>query len=45
MSTRPRTWACGLVVNNEMLQFPIPNDLWAELKHEKLLPEEAPTPG
>jgi len=34
-----------VVVNNEMLRFPIPNELWAELKHERLLPEEAPTPG
>lgn len=31
-------------VNNEMLRVPIPADLWAELKHEQLLPEEAPTP-
>jgi D-threo-aldose 1-dehydrogenase len=34
-----------VVVNNEMLRFPIPDDLWAELKQERLLPEEAPTPG
>jgi D-threo-aldose 1-dehydrogenase len=31
-------------VNNAMLRFPIPHDLWGELKHEGLLPEEAPTP-
>jgi len=30
--------------NNEALRFPIPDDLWAELKHEGLLPREAPTP-
>jgi D-threo-aldose 1-dehydrogenase len=34
-----------VVVNNEMLRFPIPDDLWAELKHEGLLPAGAPTPG
>jgi D-threo-aldose 1-dehydrogenase len=34
-----------VVVNNEMLRFPVPNDLWAELRHEGLIPEEAPTPG
>jgi D-threo-aldose 1-dehydrogenase len=31
-------------VNNEMFAFPIPDALWAELKHEGLLPHEAPTP-
>ncbi len=31
--------------NVAMFQFDIPNDLWAELKHEGLLPEDAPTPG
>jgi D-threo-aldose 1-dehydrogenase len=34
-----------VVVNNEMLRFPIQDDLWSELKHEGLLPVEAPTPG
>lgn len=34
-----------VVVNNEMFRYPIPNDLWAELKAEKLLPAEAPLPG
>jgi D-threo-aldose 1-dehydrogenase len=34
-----------VVVNNEMLRYPIPDQLWAELKHERLLPAEAPTPG
>jgi hypothetical protein len=34
-----------VVVNNEMVRFPIPNQLWSELKHEKLLPEDAPTPA
>lgn len=34
-----------VVVNNEMLRFPIPDALWAELKAEQLLPAEAPTPG
>lgn len=31
--------------NIEMFRVEIPNDLWAELKHEGLLPEEAPTPS
>ena len=31
-------------LNNEWLRHPIPVDLWAELKHEGLLPEAAPTP-
>ena len=26
-----------VVVNNEMLRYPIPNDLWAELKQERLI--------
>jgi len=30
--------------NVRMVQHPIPGDLWAELKHEDLLPEHAPTP-
>jgi D-threo-aldose 1-dehydrogenase len=30
--------------NNEALRFPIPDALWSELKHEGLLPDEAPTP-
>lgn len=34
-----------VVVNNEMLRFPIPDQLWADLKRESLLPQEAPTPG
>jgi D-threo-aldose 1-dehydrogenase len=34
-----------VVVNNEMLRFPIHDDLWAELKREGLLPAEAPTPA
>ncbi len=34
-----------VVVNNEMLRFPIPDQLWTELKAEGLLPAEAPTPG
>lgn len=31
--------------NFKMVEFPIPDDLWAELKHEKLIPENAPTPS
>jgi len=31
--------------NVAMMQVEIPNDLWAELKHEGLLPEAAPTPA
>lgn len=31
--------------NLETYNRPIPADLWAELKHEKLLREDAPTPG
>jgi D-threo-aldose 1-dehydrogenase len=34
-----------VVVNNEMLRYPIPDQLWAELKAEGLIPAEAPTPG
>ena len=30
--------------NAKMMEAPIPADLWTELKHEKLLVEEAPTP-
>lgn len=30
--------------NFTMASFDIPADLWAELKHEKLIPDEAPTP-
>jgi D-threo-aldose 1-dehydrogenase len=30
--------------NFDMASFEIPTDLWAELKLEKLIPEEAPTP-
>ena len=30
--------------NAKMIEFAIPIDLWAELKHEKLIAEEAPTP-
>jgi D-threo-aldose 1-dehydrogenase len=30
--------------NFRMAQLPIPGDLWAELKHERLIPGEAPTP-
>jgi len=30
--------------NVEMFSHEIPSDLWAELKHEGLLPQEAPTP-
>ena len=30
--------------NFEMAAFDIPSDLWAELRHEELIPEEAPTP-
>lgn len=33
-----------VAANDEAMRFPIPDDLWAELKHEGLLPEEAPTP-
>jgi D-threo-aldose 1-dehydrogenase len=31
--------------NVAMFRVDIPSDLWAELKHEGLLPEEAPTPA
>lgn len=31
-------------VNNEMLEYPIPDALWGELKYEGLLAPEAPTP-
>lgn len=34
-----------VVLNNEMLRFPIPDALWADLKHENMLPVAAPTPG
>ena len=30
--------------NFRMAGFSIPDDLWSELKHEKLIPEDAPTP-
>lgn len=30
--------------NFRMVQHPIPNDLWSELRQEGLIPEEAPTP-
>ncbi|MCH8207144.1 MAG: aldo/keto reductase [Chloroflexi bacterium] len=30
--------------NFQMVQHPIPNDLWAELRHEKLISPDAPTP-
>jgi D-threo-aldose 1-dehydrogenase len=30
--------------NLEAMRLPIPSDLWAELKHERLLAQEAPTP-
>ncbi|MEA2026186.1 MAG: aldo/keto reductase [Chloroflexota bacterium] len=33
-----------VATNNEFMRFPIPDDLWAELKYEGLLREEAPTP-
>ena len=33
-----------VIANDEAMRSPVPNDLWAELKHEGLLPEEAPTP-
>jgi len=29
--------------NHRMLQYPIPNDLWVVLKHEELIPSQAPT--
>jgi D-threo-aldose 1-dehydrogenase len=31
--------------NMDLMAHPIPADLWAELKHESLLPAHAPTPG
>ena len=31
--------------NCEMAAFPIPSDMWAELRHAGLIPAEAPTPG
>jgi D-threo-aldose 1-dehydrogenase len=31
--------------NFRMASWPIPSALWAELKHERLLPEQAPLPG
>jgi len=31
--------------NIALMSQAIPSDLWAELKHEKLLPQHAPTPG
>jgi D-threo-aldose 1-dehydrogenase len=34
-----------VVVNNEMLRYPVPDALWADLKAAGLLPAEAPTPG
>ncbi len=34
-----------VVDNMEMFRYEIPADLWAELKHEGLLPQEVPTPG
>lgn len=37
--------ASQVMSNIEMFRVDIPNDLWAELKHEGLLPADAPTPG
>ena len=31
--------------NFSMAGYPIPDDLWTELRHEGLIPEEAPTPS
>ena len=31
--------------NTRLAALPIPDDLWAELKHEGLLPEAAPVPA
>ena len=31
--------------NYELVRHPIPTDLWAELRHDGLIPEEAPTPS
>jgi D-threo-aldose 1-dehydrogenase len=31
--------------NVQLIEFPIPPVLWAELKAEKLIAEAAPTPG
>lgn len=41
--TGPRTPE-HVTANDDLMRFPIPDDLWAELKHEGLLDEEAPTP-
>ncbi len=30
--------------NFSLLQFPIPNEFWSELKQQRLLPEDCPTP-
>ena len=30
--------------NVQMVAYPIPVDLWAELKHEDLIPVDAPVP-
>ncbi len=35
--------ASEVAENFEMVQFPIPKDLWGELKREKLIPQSAPT--
>jgi len=32
------------MANDEALRLPVPDDLWQELKHERLLPKDAPTP-
>ena len=31
--------------NCEMARFPVPSDVWAELRHAGLIPADAPTPG
>ena len=31
--------------NFRLIREPIPADFWAELRHQKILPPEAPTPG
>ena len=31
--------------NCQMVDFPVPSDMWAELRHAGLIPAEAPTPG
>ena len=42
----PGAMSVGEVEENcAMVDFPMPSDMWAELRHAGLIPAEAPTPG